>query len=43
MDPTTHRTVNIVAAVGLALGAVFGLAGTIVKEPHLQEKIVGKR
>jgi hypothetical protein len=27
--------VNIVAAVGLALGAVFGMAGTLVTQPNL--------
>ena len=30
------RKLNIVAAVGLAFGAVFGLAGTVVTQPHLQ-------
>jgi len=41
MNPTTHRRLNIVATVGLALGAVFGLAGTIVTQPHLQETLWG--
>jgi hypothetical protein len=36
MNPTTHRKLNIVAATGLAIGAVFGLAGTIVTHSHLQ-------
>jgi hypothetical protein len=27
---------NVIAAVGLALGAVFGLAGTIVTQPNLR-------
>jgi len=27
---------NVVAAVGLALGAVFGLAGTLVAQPNLR-------
>ena len=37
MSPTTLKRLNIVAAVGLALGAVFGLAGTLVTQPNLQE------
>lgn len=41
MNPTMHRTLNIVAAVGLALGAVFGLAGTVVTQPHLQATLWG--
>ena len=36
-----HKRLNIVAAVGLALGAVFGLAGTLVTEPHLQATLWG--
>ena len=36
MDPTMGRKLNIVAAAGLAVGAVFGLAGTIVTHPDLQ-------
>ena len=36
MNPTTHRKLNIVAATALAIGAVFGLAGTIVTHSHLQ-------
>jgi hypothetical protein len=36
MSSNTHRKLNIVAAIGLALGAVFGLAGTLVKQVHLQ-------
>ncbi len=28
--------VNILAAFGLALGAIFGMAGTVVTEPHVQ-------
>jgi hypothetical protein len=34
--PKEGRKLNIVAAAGLAIGAVFGLAGTIVTHPHLQ-------
>lgn len=34
--PKMKNTVNIVAAVGLAFGAVFGLAGTMVTKPNLQ-------
>jgi hypothetical protein len=33
---TTIRTLDFVAAAGLALGAVFGLAGTLVASPHLR-------
>jgi len=33
---TTRSPVNFVAAFGLAIGAVFGLAGTFVAQPHLQ-------
>lgn len=35
VNPTPRR-LNIVAAIGLALGAVFGLAGTMVKQSNLQ-------
>src|SRR3954452_4225530 len=28
---------NVIAVIGLALGAVFGLAGTVVEQPHLQQ------
>ncbi len=28
--------VNILAAIGLALGAIFGMAGTFVTQPHVQ-------
>ncbi len=34
--PKMKNAVNIVAAVGLAFGAVFGLAGTMVTKPNLQ-------
>ncbi len=36
MDAITNRTLNIVAAIGLALGAGFGLGGTLVTSPQLQ-------
>lgn len=39
MNPTTQSRVNILASVGLALGAVFGLAGTIVTQPNLQSTL----
>jgi hypothetical protein len=35
MDNT--RTLNLIAVIGLALGGVFGLAGTVVAQPHLQQ------
>ena len=28
---------NLITSIGLALGAVFGLAGTMVTQPHLQQ------
>ena len=34
-------SLNIVAAVGLALGAVFGMAGTMVAQPNLQNILWG--
>lgn len=36
MNASAQRRLDIVAAIGLALGAVFGLAGTIVAQPQLQ-------
>jgi hypothetical protein len=33
---TTNDPLNIVAAIGLALGAVLGMAGTFVVQPNLQ-------
>ncbi len=33
---TAKSPTNIVAAVGLALGAVFGMAGTFAAQPHMQ-------
>ena len=32
----THK-LNLIAAMGLALGAVLGLAGSMVVQPHLQQ------
>jgi hypothetical protein len=36
MNATPQRTLNVVAAIGLGLGAVFGPAGTMVTASHLQ-------
>ena len=36
MSPVKHKRLNIVAAIGLAFGAIFGLAGTIVTQANLQ-------
>jgi hypothetical protein len=33
---TTRSSINIVAAFGLALGAVLGMAGTFVAQPNIQ-------
>src|SRR6266849_5786168 len=33
---TTKNPINIIAAIGLGLGAVFGMAGTFVVQPALQ-------
>jgi hypothetical protein len=41
MTATTHKALNISAAVGLGIGAVFGLAGTLVTQPNLQEILLG--
>jgi hypothetical protein len=35
----SDRTKNLVASVGLAFGAVFGLAGTLVTESNLQSTL----
>src|SRR4029453_5516549 len=35
----SNRTKNLVASVGLAFGAVFGLAGTMVTDPNLQSTL----
>lgn len=37
MNPTSQRTLDIVAAIGLAFGAVFGLAGTLVSDASLRQ------
>jgi hypothetical protein len=37
VNPTNQRSLNIVAAVGLGLGAVFGLAGTLVGAASLRQ------
>jgi hypothetical protein len=36
MNPEANRNLNLVASVGLALGAVFGLAGTFVGQANLR-------
>lgn len=37
MVPTNQRALDIVAAIGLALGAVFGLAGTLVESAPIRQ------
>jgi hypothetical protein len=37
MNPADQKSLNIVAAVGLTLGAVLGLAGTLVEEASLRQ------
>ena len=37
MDRDTSRTLDLVAAAGLALGAVFGLAGTMVASAQVRQ------
>src|SRR5262245_22690270 len=37
----TKSPLNIVAAAGLAFGAVFGMAGTFVSQPNLQALLWG--
>jgi hypothetical protein len=37
MSATSQRTLDVVAAIGLGLGAVFGLAGTIVDQAPLRQ------
>lgn len=37
MDSTNLRSLDLVATVGLAVGAVFGLAGTLVTEAPLRQ------
>jgi hypothetical protein len=41
MLSTGHTRLNTVAVIGLALGAVFGMAGTIVTQPTLQNTLWG--
>jgi hypothetical protein len=36
LTPTDHRRLNIVAAMGLAVGAALGMAGTVVTQANLQ-------
>jgi hypothetical protein len=40
-NPTATRKVNFVAAGGLAVGSVFGLAGTLVTDRYLQATLWG--
>src|SRR5215510_7461611 len=37
----TTRPLNVVAAAGLAFGAVFGMAGTFVSQPNVQALLWG--
>jgi hypothetical protein len=39
MKPTSQRKLDIVAAIGLAIGGVFGLAGTIVSAASLRQAL----
>src|SRR5437773_2772168 len=39
MNSSMYRSLNIVAAIGLALGVVFGLTGTMVTQPSLQNTL----
>lgn len=39
MPPSSDRHLNRIAAVGLVVGAVFGLAGTLVASPHVQASL----
>ena len=41
MNPIRQRRLNIVVAVGLALGAVFGLAGSLVAQTNLRSTFWG--
>jgi hypothetical protein len=36
MSQINDRKLNLIAAIGLSIGAVFGLAGTMVIDPNLQ-------
>ena len=37
MNSTSHRSLDIFAAIGLAIGAVFGLAGTLVSQAPVRQ------
>ena len=37
MNGTNHRNLDVVAAIGLGIGAVFGLAGTLVSEASVRQ------
>jgi hypothetical protein len=39
MSASSERALNWIAAVGLLVGAAFGLAGTLVGSPHLQASL----
>jgi hypothetical protein len=39
MNATPERVINRIAALGLLVGAAFGLAGTFVGSPHLQASL----
>jgi hypothetical protein len=39
MLSASHGRLNILVVIGLALGAVFGMAGTIVTQPNLQNTL----
>ena len=39
MPSTSQGRLNILAVIGLALGAVFGMAGTFVSQPNLQNTL----
>ncbi|MGH7580259.1 MAG: hypothetical protein ACREM9_08810 [Gemmatimonadales bacterium] len=39
MNSTSDRTINRIAALGLLVGAAFGLAGTLIASPHLQASL----
>jgi hypothetical protein len=37
MPPASRKPLDIIAAIGLALGAVFGLAGTMVSQAPVRQ------
>ena len=41
MNTTTPTRLNIIAAVGLAVGGVFGLLGTVVAQSNLRAAFWG--